>query len=181
MLNNEEAMYIKEKQNSFLDKQYESAMLPLPIYNMVKPTNSHKFLIHLLLSMGTFETEISLYKSCNIKQCFIDSGILRDPTPSDPTNVEDINRILVKYILEQLLYIPTGTKAIGRYMIYAKIALKQGLINDSEEINETPPVLNSILERNASEDTKKYIRSLKFNMIQVLKGNLGTVCEPTHE
>ena len=148
----------RKNRTIFLYKKYESAMLPLPIYNMVKPTNSHKFLIHLLLSIGNFETEISLFKSCNIKQYFIDSGILRDPTPSDPTNVEDINRILVKYIIEQLLYIPKGTKVIGRYMICAKIALTEVLINDSEEINVTPPVLNSILERNACEDKKNISR-----------------------
>ena len=77
---------------------------------MVKPTNFHKFLIHLLLRMGTFDTEIILFKSCNIKQRFIDSGILKDPTPSDATNIEDINRVFVKYILDQLLNIPTETK-----------------------------------------------------------------------
>lgn len=148
---------------------------------MVKPTNRNKFLIHVLLSMGSFYTEISLFQSCNIKQCFIDSGILRYPTPSHPTNIEDVNRILVKYILEQLLYLPTGTKSIGRYMRSAKIALTEALLNEYDQIYQTPPVLNSVMEKNASESTKEYIKSLKSNIIQVLKVNLGDVCEPTYE
>ena len=34
--------------------------LPIPVYSYVKPTMGPRFLLHIMLSMGEFETEIDL-------------------------------------------------------------------------------------------------------------------------
>ena len=105
---------MKELQEKKYTK-YESPMVPLPIYNMVKPTNAHKFLIHLLLSMGKFKTELDLFRSHNLKKCFIDSGLLREPTSQNLINKDHINYLIKKYLLKQLFYLPCGTLSMDRF------------------------------------------------------------------
>ena len=43
--------------------------LPIPVFSFISPTISTSFLLHIMLSMGRFETEIDLLTHGSIKEC----------------------------------------------------------------------------------------------------------------
>ena len=45
-------------------------LLPIPVFSCIKPTQGASFLLHILLSMGRFETEIDLTLHENVKAYF---------------------------------------------------------------------------------------------------------------
>ena len=44
--------------------------LPIPVYSYIKPTMGTQFILHLLISMGNFSTEIDLTLNKNLRESF---------------------------------------------------------------------------------------------------------------
>ena len=59
----------------FVDTKYDKDdLLPFPLFNSVKPTQTNRFLIHLLLSMGKFNNEGELFQGNTMAQLFLMQG-----------------------------------------------------------------------------------------------------------
>ena len=46
------------------------------VFSKVYPKNHFKFLLHLLYTMGSFETELDLFSSSSLRNCFVTAGII---------------------------------------------------------------------------------------------------------
>ena len=79
--------------------------LPFPLFNVVKPTQSNRFLIHVLLSMGYFDNEGCLFQGQHMKDFFGNAQLIS--RNQDPTE-NDVVRIVKNFVLKQLLYVPGG-------------------------------------------------------------------------
>jgi len=98
---------------------YKDKYLPLPLLSSVKPSNASKFFVHLLLSMGTFDTEYELWNVSTVKEAFENATLLRR-NATDFELAEDMKQICHRYISEQLLFFPAGTKQFDFYVCEAK-------------------------------------------------------------
>ena len=77
-------------------------------FSKIYPSDASRFLIHFLLSMGSFETELDLFDCVNLKECFQRSGLSQ-------CNVHQNVLFLVKmYILEQAQFLPGPTRMFDR-------------------------------------------------------------------
>ena len=162
----------------FICSTYTHHRLPDPIFNHVKPTNVHCFLVYLLLSMGEFSNEASLYKNAaNMKECFVRAKLLRQYTDANPINEEDIYGIVRKYILQHILYVPDGTKSFGKYIVSSFQTLMSCFVYNVTPLNETPPYLNSQLVVKASDDLKKLLFKRKKTIVDILHSNLSNKLE----
>ena len=56
--------------NSLLHDDDEKDHLPIPVMSYIAPTMNTSFLLHIVLSMGRFETEIDLLLHPIIMDCF---------------------------------------------------------------------------------------------------------------
>ena len=162
----------------FIYRTYTHHRLPDPMFNHVKPTNVHCFLVYLLLSMGEFSNEASLYKNAaSMKECFVRAKLLRQYTNANPINEEDIYGIVRKYILQHILYVPDGTKSFGKYIVSSFQTLMSCFVYNITPLNETPPYLNSQLVVKASDDLKKLLFKRKKTIVDILHSNLSNKLE----
>lgn len=172
-ININEYQEVINMQMKYMDETYQSSLLPLPVFNMVKPTFPNAYLIHLLLSMGKFGTEQELYRSMSMKKCFELAGLIRVSTPELHLGRKYINILARRMLLEQLMYYPIGTKTLDRYLIAGYNVLCGALLEQEVYYNDMPAVLNSSLKINAELKCEELIKDRKKELIKVLKKNIG--------
>jgi hypothetical protein len=76
--------------------------LPIVVLPPVKPTQSSQFVIHLLLSLGTYSNEAELFNMSSIVESFCNAQLFSDNTPGIPPTINDVYNITKRYIAEQL-------------------------------------------------------------------------------
>ena len=97
------------------------------VFSKVYPRTPANFLIHILLKTGSFQTETELLDVPTLRDAFV-KGKLIDDKPSYDKN--DVNRILLNYVLDELRYIPGGTRSFDANLLAAKNAFTGLLINN---------------------------------------------------
>ena len=100
------------------------------VFSKIYPRSPALFLIHFLLSNAKFETELELFDVATLKDAFVRGEIVPDKQTFDD---QDVNELLKKYVLEQLRYLPGGTRSS------AKSAFK-GMLIDNDIYNEGLPI-----------------------------------------
>lgn len=143
--------------------------LPLCVIAPIKPTRSNKFIIHLILSMGTFSNEVDLWgKASTIADVFYNAKLLRkNPSVEAPTS-KDVDLILAKYIDEQLFYLPIAMSSIQKYALQAHYILTTAIISNSLPDMGMPGYLYTSLYRSGEEDCEAYLMDLKTTLINKL-------------
>ena len=77
-----------------------------------------------------------------------------------------ISRVLTKrYILEQLNYIPGGSKQFDRNVIAAYQSLRNELLYNIRMSCDIPPVLYTQLQERVDEDSKTHIENYETKLI----------------
>jgi DNA replication protein DnaC/predicted GIY-YIG superfamily endonuclease len=127
--------------------------LPIVWHNSVNPSLAHCFLLHILLSMGHFSTEIGLMFKGDIKSVFCQARLI-----TSEANKESILAILKEYVTKQLVFMPGGSVKFDRYLIAAYQALRQIISNDGVVMDCIPPCLYTKLQQDTSNEVKKYIQ-----------------------
>ena len=84
--------------------------MPLTIYNMVKPTKAHRFLIHILLIMGNFQIELDLFRSHNLKKYLVyisENNSLIEKSSSNVSDMYVITSCIAGYRIRITLFVPS--------------------------------------------------------------------------
>ena len=139
----------------------ESGNLPLPLFNVVKPTETNRFLIHLLLSMGHFNNEAELFQGNSMRQFFFNAGLI--PSPEN-VREEDILNLTRRFIMEQLLFVPGGTYPFGKYSVMAYRAINNALLTDTTTCCDVPSFLYTSLVEQANETALKYQEEIRESL-----------------
>ena len=135
------------------------------VFSKVYPRSPANFLIHFLLSNACFETELELFDVPTLKDAYIKGKIVPDKQVFD---VDDCNQLLKKYVLEQLRYLPGGTRSFDGNVLAAKSAFK-GMLIDNDVYNEGLPITTMDTLTEALEDkAKKMLRQSQVNIIKSL-------------
>ena len=131
-------------------------------FSKIYPSDPCKFLVHLLLSMGHFETEFDLFNTNTLKDSFVNSGLLTS------TSVEqNVLSLTKKYILKQAQFLPGSTRMFDRNIIQCYEVLHDFLHNHSIAQLQPPRVLLSAVKESNSEKIQSF---LSKNRINVAKG-----------
>ena len=98
------------------DSSYHN--LPIPVYTFTKPSMGHQSILHLLLSMGRFETEVDLTLNESLR------ASLRYTKLIGPENDEEYLRqyskdLLKKYVVEQCVQFPNSLRQLDRFIVDA--------------------------------------------------------------
>ena len=112
-----------------------------------------RFLLHLMLSMGKFDTEIDLTSHNSIREClryakFI--GLSND----EQDLIKYSNRLLGQYIREQLQFFPISTRVLITYILSAANLLDSIIIRNEMPIEEMPSVQLTALFAETEEKNK---------------------------
>jgi len=92
--------------------------IPIPVFSYVKPTLGPRFILHILLSLGEFETEIDLILHENLRESFRYAKLIG--LENDEASLKEYSSHLLKrYIEEQLIFFPNSIKVLSQWIVTA--------------------------------------------------------------
>jgi hypothetical protein len=143
--------------------------LPTIWMDNVRPTRADHFLIHILLSMGSFTDEYSLFCHSSLKECFVHARLL------DPLAPEYSAKLLTKqYITEQLSTLPAGTHTFDRFVVAANNCFRTLFESDLLFSDDVPTVLYSHLQEETTASMDKHLKDIRTNLANSL---IQKLCE----
>jgi AAA domain len=134
------------------------------VISFVKPWDKIKFLYHLCLSLGHYDTEIDLFCNVNIRLVFEKAGLIPSAAAVDRRHVLDILR---QYVLTDLRFHPISARQFGRYLKAAMRTLCDALLDDTLG-DYTPCLSNVTLKEQATEILKAKETERKAQLIAAL-------------
>jgi hypothetical protein len=139
--------------------------LPIPVYSYINSTMGTQFILHLLLSMGPFSKKIDLTLHPNLCESFRSSHLI-GPLNNVQSLQQNSNKLLKKFIVDQLQYFPNSKCVIDSRIITARELLDDIIVHDNIPINNLPAVWQSSLYASTEEKCIEYINTIKENVIK---------------
>lgn len=166
--------------SEFYHRYVKEISEPVLVNSNISPINQCKFLIHLALTLGHFETELDLFKGPSILDVFVRSKIIDNDFSTD-FDEEHIFSVLRKYVLTELLYYPGGgTFTFDSYLVAAYTSLRNSLLDESYA-SDLPGVLLSDISQNASTELRKFIDDTKSSTIQACLAEIHLISPTERE
>jgi hypothetical protein len=135
------------------------------VISLVKPWDQQKFMSHLCMSLGQYETEIDLFMNQTLSMAFVKAGLL--PNKSCFTRA-DVLPILKRYILEDLRFHPISARQFAKYVRAASCAVNN-VIEGNSVGQYTPCVIDVMLKEQASHIVYQQEALRKANIITALQ------------
>ena len=159
---------IDKKLENFVDMSYKDQFLPLPLFSSVRSSNATKFFVHILLSMGTFDTEYELWDVTSVRSAFENANLLRR-NATDAEIAEDLKQVSHRYVSEQLLFVPSGSKQFDFYVCQAQKVLLSIYTTGALAPHEIPACLHTSLEASMNKKITTFKEEIQLNMIRALR------------
>lgn len=169
--NDDESKDWDSLQRTFLAYYTPSKLLPVVVFSNVRPRNACKFAIHLVLSMGHFETERDVWAHPSIRGALTRCRLI----PPGPCNSVTVDGLLTKWIDDQLKTYPVNTSTLDQYIICAHDIIESLLIHDALPINEIPPVMYTSLVQYTDQKIQRFLREAKESCIDATLKALNEV------
>ena len=144
--------------------------LPIIVFSEVSPSNVLSFLSHILLSMGRFETELTLFKQFSMRKAFALARLIPD---ADNVSESDINCLMRKYVLEESIGKPGGSRTEDRKLIDGYRIFHSLLIKGAIEFDEVPSVYHHTMQEEVTTKYADFCEEQKKLLIATLKDTCG--------
>ena len=148
-------------------------LLPIPVVTTLKPTDSLQFAYHILLSMGSYCTELDILSHRHLREAYIYAGLFSERRPE-----RSIQTLLRQYITEQLGYQPIGSHAFDEYVVAATRTFRSLLVHGNLPLYSLLSCLASKVYCDCSEDIRKHIDALKDQILSVCISRLSPMLQP---
>ena len=181
---NDQRFYCHIFQNLLLEDD-DKDHLPIPVFSYITPTMTTSFMLHIMLSMGHFETEVSILMHENLRECLRYCKLIGER--NDEESLKSYADILTKrYIIEQVQYFPNSKRVIDHWIVTASNLFCEVIIKDELPVSEMPPVQLSNILSSQEEDILNYRVHMKQNIIDAVYEELGDAsihccCIPSKE
>ena len=140
------------------------AHLPIPVYSYIKPHMNTRFILHILLSMGQFDTEYDLNLQQSLRESLRYAGLIGQSNNSDDLKTYS-NKLLYRYITEQLVYFPNGSSITDKWIVNAKHIFDDIIIFDQISHTELPPLLQTEVLRQKNELIEKLYSDFHLGIV----------------
>ena len=115
----------------------EHRHIPIPVFSYVKPTMGPRFILHILLSLGEFDTELDLILHRTLRDSFRYAKLF-GPLDDDESLKEYSNHLLRKYIENQLVYFPNSSKVLDQWIVTAGDLFESVIFRNEIPITDMP-------------------------------------------
>ena len=154
----------------------EEKHLPIPVFSYIKPTMGSRFILHILLSMGEFDTEVDLLLHKTLRESLRYAKLIG--TSDDPEKLKKYSDQLLKmFIEEQLVFYPNSSKVIDSWIVSAGELLDGVIIRNEIPITDMPPVLQTQVEMQSQVTKSILLQKLKKNLISAITKELDHVSD----
>ena len=145
----------------------KEALLPTPWTNSVRPTQSTRFLLHLLLAYGAFVDEYSLFQTGSLRNAFINARLL-----NETDQIGSAKKLMYKYFVSELKHLPAGTPTFDRYTCLAYYTIRDFFTASTLYTDEIPSVLYCRLAQQTTEKCVSFSASRRRQLVTTLHHKL---------
>ena len=154
-----------------LTTREKNKVVPVVWTSNVPPSQPHRWMVHVLLTMGKFDNEFSLMITGSFRNAFLVAGLV-STLQDTATLLREIEDILRKYLLSQLIYIPGGTPTFDRFVVSATRILHKSLTQDSLPCEEYPPCLYTKMKTGIDVEVTSFLTQEKKRLLTCLLNDL---------
>jgi hypothetical protein len=171
-VSSDESSFIQFIDKNLIYEDTEHIHLPVPVYSYPKPTMSVHFLLHILLSLGKFDTEIDLLLQPSLRMSFRYAKLIG---PSDDANdLQAYSDALLKlFIKEQIKFYPRSLRVLDDWIITAAELFDNVILHNNIPITEMPAVQFTSIFSNMDESIKNFRNETKNKVIDAAFKELG--------
>ena len=172
-LNEDELSFKKHAKKNLLISHSRFYTLPTPVFSYTRPSNGAHFILHIMLSMGKFDTEIdltlhsTLRESLRYCQLIGQSDLLEDLTRYS-------NELILKYFKEQITTFPNSKHVLQSWIVEAAQLFDSVIIDNELSTNDLPAVQQSALFNELDERNRVFLEEVRSNVIEVALNELGS-------
>ena len=127
------------------------------VFTHIKPECFTKFIYHLLLTMGKFETELDFQNLSPVQ------SLIRAKVASS-NSVQNVKSITKKYVQDQLGFLPLTAKQFGKVLQFVEVGLTN-LFNNHQIISDTMPL---VTHRAIQESATAKLENLQSSKLMTL-------------
>ena len=160
-----ENSFIQFTDQNFLFDDSTEEHLPIPVFSYVRPTFGTQFILHILLSLGRYVTEIDLLHQVSLKESFRYAKLIGQNNDEDSLQLYS-NNVFVRFIEEQLIYFPNSRSLIDDWITTAGELFDDVIIRNTIPITEIPSVQRTTLASSIEDKCKEYVEKQKKETIQ---------------
>lgn len=153
---------------------------PIPVWSMITPTNPHQFIIHLLLTLGKFDTEKDILLKPSMRECFKAARLVGSDDSEDAIR-HDASKILYRYIMEQLVYSPYSLSKAEYYILIANQVILDAVLLDGISMNDMPPVTMVHLVEKVGGEEKAMWKRMKERQLDAIRHQVSVRDTPDAE
>ena len=150
---------IENFEKLFISKGNEN-LLPIPVLLDTSPHNSIHFLIHIILSIGSYDTENDAMNHPSFRSCLKFVGLIGSETDTKSLK-KYANELTKKYIVSQVINYPNSMKKSETYIVMANGIFNDVILYDDIPINELPSYKMNSLRVEKSNQDEKFWRKIK--------------------
>ena len=133
------------------------------VFSKVLPQNPANFLFHLLLTSAEFETELDLLNVPTFRDAFVKGGLLEK---KDAYTVADVNTLLKRYVLQELRFLPGGSRSFDNNVVAVKEALTGLIIYNDIYSSSIPKATMTLLTEEMEERIRGALRDSQMSLIK---------------
>ena len=93
----------------------ELELLPIPVPTPVGPQNAHSFVVHVVLSLDKYTTEIDVLHHPSPRTCLQKARLIGTETDAHSLQ-EYVDKLMLNYIENQLVYYPNSLRATAGFI-----------------------------------------------------------------
>ena len=150
----------------------DEKFLPVPVLSYIRPTLVVQFILHILLSMGEFDTEVDLLHHNSLQNSLRYAKLI-----GESDNEDDLKRyssnLLRKFIEEQLVFFPNSLRTLDSWIVAAGDLFDSVIVSNNIAITSMPSVLQSSLFETTDESVLKFWKDSRMNMCKSAMNELG--------
>ena len=146
--------------------------LPVPIYTFTKPSMGHQFILHILLSMGRFETEVDLTLHESLRASLRYAKLI-GPENDEESLKQYSKDLLQKYVVEQCVQFPNSMRQLATFIVDAGNLFDDIIIRDFLPITDLPSVLQSAIFESHERAQVKYWKNMRTSLTSAAIAELG--------
>ena len=154
------------------EKDLSYSNLPVPVYTFTRPSMGHQFILHILLSMGRFETEVDLTLHSSLRKSLRYAKLI-GPNDDNESLQQYSKDLLKKFVLEQCVKFPNSMREIDSFIIDAAHLFDDIIINDTLPITDLPPVLQTAIHESNEMAQIKYWKDMRSSIISSARAEIG--------
>ena len=146
--------------------------LPIPVYSSVTPNNPVTFLMHTVLMLGSFDTELEFKRQPSLKHCLMKAGVIGDDIENEDSLRQYVRDYLYRVVTEVFPVQPVTMRRLEDYIIKTWNLAEGVLLRDEIPVTELPPCLLTELLDSKEEEMTKFAEELKKQQVDACYDSL---------